>query len=239
MLRFVRIIFIFVMIASIVLINPAYAQDERKIVYGEPVTAFFEKADQHFYVFEGKEKDLIYILPVRTETFSTMSFEIDLRNSRGRSVGTLYDEVFYKFIVAELPADDVYTISLKSDEAGRYALILNQTVDLLPGVSAKGQITPDTFAFFRVLSPQTVDIRLEYVRTRGNFGPHVRVRDFGGFLNSDIAGLFGSNLDSGTIEFTAEANRTYIVIVGKDILDFSQSLARGSVQFEITSSKAN
>lgn len=208
------------------------AQDATPIAYGEPATGNFRSSgEQARFVFEGSAGDIVYVFPQGTELFSTLEFEISLTNSRDTALGKVYNEERLKpVLLAELPADDRYTITLTGKGSGEYLLMLEKTLNLLPETQVEGQISSNDSRFYLIRSPQPLNITLTYTRLSGTFSPELRIEDFEQGFGREVAAVSGRALSVATLELSLEADIEYLVTLAQKPLDFSSILERTTPQ---------
>jgi hypothetical protein len=198
------------------------AQDATPIAYGEPVTGSLKENDRARFTFEGKAGDIVYIFPQGTDLFSTLEFDISLTDSRNAALGKLYNKERLKpVLLAELPADDRYTITLTGKGSGRYILMLEKTLNLLPNTETEGEIDADGSRFYLIRSPQPLKVTLTYTRLSGTFSPELRIEDFEQGFPREVAAVFGRALSVATLELSLEANTEYLVTLARKPLDFA------------------
>ncbi|MCS6872169.1 MAG: hypothetical protein NZ571_12015 [Anaerolineae bacterium] len=203
-------------------LHALYAQDATPIAYGAPFDGEFTTNTQARFTFNGKAGDVIYIFPQGTDLFSTLEFDIQLADSRNTSLGTVYNKERQKpVLVAELPADDRYVITLTANKSGRYRLNLEKTLNLLPSTQVEGVITPEETRFFLIRSSQPLKIALTYARLSGTYSPELRIEDFVSGYPREVAAIFGRALDTGTLQLTLEANVEYLVTLGQKPFDIA------------------
>ncbi len=203
----------------------ASAQEATPIAYGEPVNGDFTRAGDLRFTFTGSAQDIIYIFPLGTAVFSTLAFEIKLTNSSGEALGKVYNKERLKpVLLAELPADDTYTITLTGDSAGEFSLLLQKTENLLPGVQVTGIIESEGFHFYRIFSPQPLTIELDYQRVEGTFSPELRIEDFTLGFPREVAAVSGRAMQDARLRLVLEANVEYLVTISPKPFDFASIL---------------
>ncbi len=203
----------------------AHAQEATPIAYGEPVNGNFTRAGELRFTFTGSAQDVIYIFPQATGMFSTLAFNLKLTNSSGEALGNVYNkERLRPVLLAELPADGTYTITLTGDSAGEFSLLLQKTQDLLPGVQITNTIEPEGFHFYRILSPQPLTIELEYLRLEGTFSPELRIEDFTQGIPREVAAVSGRVLQDARLRLSLEANVEYLVTISTKPFDIASIL---------------
>lgn len=203
-----------------------YAQDAIPITYGVPFEGEFTANNrQARFTFEGKAGEVIYIFPQGTGLFSTLEFDIQLSDGRDTALGTLYNKERLKpVLVAELPADGRYTITLIGNMNGAYRLELQRTLNLLPDMQIEGVIAPEESRFYIIRSPQPLKIALTYTRLDGTFSPELRIEDFEQSFPREVAAISGRALSTATLELNLEANVEYLITLAQKPFDFASIL---------------
>lgn len=203
-----------------------HAQDATPITYGVPFEGEFTVDNrQARFIFEGKAGEIIYVFPQGTGLFPMLEFDIQLTDSRNTALGALYNKERLKpVLIAELPAEGRYTITLTGNMGGTYRLELQRTLNLLPDTQIEGVIAPEESRFYIIRSPQPLKITLTYTRLDGTFSPELRIEDFGQGFPREIAAVFGRALSTATLELSLEANVEYLVTLAQKAFDFASIL---------------
>jgi hypothetical protein len=199
-----------------------YAQDTAPIAYGAPVTGNLKEGGQARFTFEGKAGDIVYIFPQGTDLFSTLEFDISLTDSRNAALGKVYNRERLKpVLLAELPADDRYTIMLTGKGSGGYILTLDKTLNLLPDTETEGEIDADGSRFYLIRSAQPLNITLTYTRLSGTFSPELRIEDFEQGFPREVAAVSGRVLTTATLALTLAADVEYLVTLAQKPFDLA------------------
>ena len=202
-----------------------HAQDAAPITYGEPVTGNLKEGGQARFTFEGKAGDIVYIFPQGTYLFSTLEFDIRLTDSRNAALGKVYNRERLKpVLLAELPADDRYTIMLTGKGSGGYILTLDKTLNLLPDTETEGEIDADGSRFYLIRSAQPLNITLTYTRLSGTFSPELRIEDFEQGFPREVAAVSGRALTTATLALTLAADVEYLVTLAQKPFDLASIL---------------
>ncbi|PJF36428.1 MAG: hypothetical protein CUN49_05450 [Candidatus Thermofonsia Clade 1 bacterium] len=203
------------------------AQEAEPIAYGESASGSFANGGQALFTFDGKAGDVIYIFPQGTDLFSTLEFDIRLSNSRNAAVGKLYNkDRLQPVLLAELPADDRYTITLIGKGSGDYLLSLEKTLNLLPDSLAEGKISSNESHFYLIRGSQPLKISLTYTRLSGTFSPELRIEEFTQGIPREVAAISGRALRVATLALSLEANVEYLVTLAQKPFDFASILER-------------
>jgi hypothetical protein len=129
-------------------------------------------------------------------------------------------------LVAELPADDTYTlIATRTDgrggtDQGEYWLRLSEVPVLEAGSNVDALIATDDPANYVAVRQGDEALRLTYEKTDGEFAPEITVNRIDGSSLESVISLTGDELEEATVSLPNEAG-LYVIAVTESLFSFS------------------
>lgn len=217
-------------VAFVLVVSGVYAQDGEGIVYGDTVTGEITNRDYEvLYTFEGSADDIV-IAEMEALTFDSelSSPAILLLNSENDVVADTTETFSIRgaLLVAELPADDTYTlIATRADgrggtDQGEYWLRLSEVPVLEAGSNVDALIATDDPANYVAVRQGDEPLRLTYEKTDGEFAPEITVNRIEGSSLESVISLTGDELQEATVSLPNGAG-LYVIAVTESLFSFS------------------
>lgn len=222
--------FLLIMLLLAILAFAVSAQDVPLVTYDEVNTASLdEDALQFFAQFEGTTGDVVYLLAEWSE-FSSADIEIDMRDSVGRTVGFRQEYAFNWFVIAELPADGLYTIVITGEEAGDVDYIVGKSGYLEDGV--EGYVDRESFdTLFLVRAEEDGNYTLSFSQ-EGGMGTEFRLITFSETFSENIILVNGTSFNEWSASIELNEGDTYVAFLGRNIFLGDGEEATVSIQLE-------
>lgn len=227
-----KLAFLMMLVALVVVVMPVSAQ-AIKITYGETVEGELADAGEASYTFAGAAGDVVVV------NFGDFAYEgtlngasLSIQDSNGTELAA--SEGFSTTqTYTQLPADGTYTVvATTTDLGGVYTLTLVNAPVLEADAAVEGTLTNEEVNYFSIVTG--APFNLAYARTDGEFHPQVAVKAQGDFGLTDIAVLYGSQLNAGSMDVEPVEETVYLVIVEQALFDFTFSTVSASYSLTFT-----
>jgi len=200
----------------------AAAQDDDEILRAEYDTVYsidFEAGSGEAVLrFAGAEGDVVSLLAGIDGVIFGAEIELEIRNGEGRSIGTQYDYALQPFVIAELPADDVYTavVNFSHTEGADLDILIAKTA-YITTEPLTVTVGGSKFATLLLLDVDDSDeYILEYTHDRGAFAPHITALDFSNMFMETLLRIGGDGITAWQVTTNLEASATYVVMISDE-----------------------